>query len=200
MQSVISLSKQLEYYKEYQKKLKAYLGEAKANKTLTEALYLMSLGTNDFLENYYTMSDRRSQFTVDKYQDFLIGIAKNFVTNLYGLGARKVSLGGVPPMGCMPLERTTNMGYGYGCVESYNIVSLNFNQKLNGLVTKLNQQLKGVQVVFSNPYGVFQQMIQKPSSYGNTIQYNLCLIFNFCLQFFVLTYTSNDSYTVTQNF
>lgn len=127
----------------------------------------MSLGTNDFLENYFTMSDRRSQFTIDKYQDFLVGIAKNFVTNLYGLGARKISLGGIPPMGCMPLERTTNMENGYGCVESYNIVALNFNQKLSGLVTKINKQLPGIQVVFSNPYYVFLQMVQKPSSYGN---------------------------------
>lgn len=53
LQSVIPLWKEIEYYKEYQKQLRGYLGEEKANMVLTEALYLISLGTNDFLENYY---------------------------------------------------------------------------------------------------------------------------------------------------
>ncbi|XP_074369803.1 GDSL esterase/lipase At2g04570-like [Apium graveolens] len=164
--SVISLSRELDYYKEYQKKLKAYLGEAKAKMIINEALYLMSLGTNDFLENYYTMPDRRNQFTVDQYQVFLIGIAKKFVTDLYNLGARKISVGGLPPMGCMPLERTTNMFNGYECLESYNMVALSFNNKLSSLVTTLNKELQGIQVVFSNPYPVFIKLLKKPSSYG----------------------------------
>ncbi|WOG98841.1 hypothetical protein DCAR_0418187 [Daucus carota subsp. sativus] len=148
--SVISLSRELDYYKEYQRKLKAYLGEAKAKIVIKEALYLMSLGTNDFLENYYTMPDRRNQFTVDQYQ----------------LGARKVSVGGLPPMGCMPLERTTNLFNGYECMEEYNMVALSFNNKLSGLVNRLNKELKGIQVVFSNPYQVFLGLLKKPSSYG----------------------------------
>lgn len=167
LQSVISLSRELDYYKEYQRKLTAYLGEAKAKMIINESLYLMSLGTNDFLENYYTMPDRRNQFTVDQYQVFLIGIAKKFVTDLYQLGARKISVGGLPPMGCMPLERTTNMFNGYECLESYNMVALSFNNKLSSLVTTLNKELQGIQVVFSNPYSVFLELLKKPSSYGN---------------------------------
>ncbi|OIT00085.1 PREDICTED: GDSL esterase/lipase At4g26790-like [Nicotiana attenuata] len=163
---VIPLWKELEYYKEYQKKLRTYLGDEKANKVISEALYALSLGTNDFLENYYTMPQRRSQYTVDQYQTFLIGIAKNFVTNLYNLGARKISLGGLPPMGCMPLERTSNMANGNECLESYNIVAMNFNDKLSGLVIELNKELSGIQVVLSNPYNIMLQMIKKPSIYG----------------------------------
>lgn len=164
---MISLSRELEYYKEYQRKLRGYLGEAKAKILIKEALYLMSLGTNDFLENYYTTPARRNQFTVDQYQVFLIGIAKTFVTDLYKLGARKISVGGLPPMGCMPLERTTNLLNGYECLETYNMVALSFNNKLSSLVSSLNKELKGIQVVFSNPYHVFLQLLKKPSSYGN---------------------------------
>ncbi|XP_009804685.1 GDSL esterase/lipase At4g26790-like [Nicotiana sylvestris] len=163
---VIPLWKELEYYKEYQKKLRTYLGDEKANEVISEALYALSLGTNDFLENYYTMPQRRSQYTVDQYQTFLIGIAKNFVTNLYNLGARKISLGGLPPMGCMPLERTSNMANGNECLESYNVVAMNFNDKLSGLVIELNKELSGIQVVLSNPYNIMLQMIKKPSIYG----------------------------------
>lgn len=166
--SVIPLWRELEYYKDYQKKLKAYTGEKRANNIISEALYLMSLGTNDFLENYYTLPNRRSQYNVDQYQDYLIGIAEKFIKELYTLGARKISLGGLPPMGCLPLERTTNLvnGNGDSCMDRYNTVALNFNGKLGGLVKKLNSELSGVKVVFSNPYYVFQQIVRKPSAYG----------------------------------
>ncbi|KAF8369488.1 hypothetical protein HHK36_023923 [Tetracentron sinense] len=164
--SVIPLWKELQYYKDYQKKLRRYLGDKKANETLSEALYLMSLGTNDFLENYYTFSGRPSKFSVGQYEDFLIGIAGNFITELHGLGARKVSLGGLPPMGCLPLERTTNFMTGSVCVEEYNNVAREFNGKLQGLILKLNSELQGIKVVYSNPFDIMLDIIQNPSSFG----------------------------------
>ncbi|KAK3445871.1 GDSL esterase/lipase At2g04570-like [Eucalyptus grandis] len=164
--SVIPLWKELEYYKEYQEKLRSYLGPSSANQVLTEALYMISMGTNDFLENYYTLPDRRSQFTVTKYEDFLIGIAEKFVRDLYGLGARKISLGGLPPMGCLPLERTTNVMEQNQCVDSYNDVALEFNAKLKGMVGRLSSELPGINLVFSNPYYIMMHILRKPASYG----------------------------------
>ncbi|XAR55311.1 Triacylglycerol lipase [Bertholletia excelsa] len=164
--SVIPLWKELEYYKAYQKRLRAYLGEKKANETLTEALYLISLGTNDFLENYFTLQRRRSQFNIGQYQVFLIGIARDFVKNLYSLGGRKVSLGGLPPMGCLPLERANNFMEREECVKSYNVVAAAFNDKLKKLMAELNEDLPGIKVVLSNPYSILLQIVKNPSSYG----------------------------------
>lgn len=173
LQAVIPLWKELEYYKDYQKILRAHLGEKKANETISEALHIISVGTNDFLENYYAMpagpGSRRTQFTIGEYQDFLADIAHNFVKSLYNLGARKISLGGLPPMGCMPLERTTNLMGEHQCVESYNNVALQFNGKLSGLVLKLNKELPGIKLVFSNPYFAFMQVIRRPALYGTFI-------------------------------
>lgn len=166
MQNVIPLWKEVEYFKEYQKKLKGYVGKEKAEYIIKEAVYLISIGTNDFLENYYTMPNRRSQYSVDQYQGFIIGLAENFVKELYFLGARKIALTGLPPMGCLPLERTTNYMNGGGCVESYNIVALSFNSKLSDMITKLNRQLRGISLVPSDPYNILLQMIHRPSSFG----------------------------------
>lgn len=166
MQSVIPLWRQLEYYKGYQTQLSGYLGESKAKETIAEALHLMSLGTNDFLENYYTMPGRASQYTPQQYQSFLAGIAENFIKNLYALGARKISLGGLPPMGCLPLERTTNIVGGNACVSRYNVIALEFNDKLKNLTTRLNQELPGIKLVFSNPYYIMLHIIRNPDLYG----------------------------------
>ncbi|KAJ8433051.1 hypothetical protein Cgig2_020618 [Carnegiea gigantea] len=164
--SVLALWKEVEYYRQYQQQLRDYLGNEKANEVLEEAVYLISIGTNDFLENYYTRPGRSSQFSVEEYQNFLTQIAKDFVTNLYNLGARKISLGGLPPMGCLPLERTTNIWFGRQCIEEYNQVAKQFNGKLTDLVGELNGKLKGLQLVFSNPYEILLEMIQKPLYFG----------------------------------
>jgi phospholipase/lecithinase/hemolysin len=165
LQSVIPLWEELEHYKEYQKDLRGYLGDEKANEVLGEALYLISIGTNDYLENYYLLSERSSEFSIEEYQNFLAGIAGNFITELYNLGARKISLGGVPPMGCLPLERTTNILFGSDCVEEYNNVAKDFNEKLKGLTANLNE-LTGIRLVFANPYDVLFEMIQSPEFFG----------------------------------
>ncbi|GFP90895.1 GDSL esterase/lipase at2g42990 [Phtheirospermum japonicum] len=166
--NVIPLWREVDYFKDYQNKLKAYVGDTKASSIISEALYIISLGTNDFLENYYTLPSTRSKYTVDQFQDFLIGLAEKFMKDIYNFGARKMSLTGLPPMGCLPLERSTNFvnGNGDGCMDGYNAVALRFNKKLSDLVTKMNGEMPGIRVVFSNPYAVFMRIIHKPSTFG----------------------------------
>ncbi|KAI9187165.1 hypothetical protein LWI28_025066 [Acer negundo] len=151
--------KEMEYYKEYQETLRGYIGNEKANEVLGEALYLISIGTNDFLENYYILPKRSSEYSVEEYQIFLAGIAENFITELYQLGARKICISGLPPMGCLPLERTTNMFNGSDCVEEYNDVAKDFNGQLQEMVMKLNKELPGIQLVLSSPYDILLETI-----------------------------------------
>ncbi|KAE8654904.1 GDSL esterase/lipase [Hibiscus syriacus] len=158
--SVIPLWKQLEYYKNYQKQLQAYLGERKANDVISHALCMTSTGTNDFLENCYAIPGISSEYTVEEYENFLVGIAGSFTEKLHEFGARKISLGGLPLMGCMPLERTGNFMGGSECVGSFNYVAAAFNGKLNSLVIEQNKKFDGMQMVFSDPYG------RKPADYG----------------------------------
>ncbi|CAH9137103.1 unnamed protein product [Cuscuta epithymum] len=167
--NVIPLWKEVENYKEYQKKLRAYAGGRRARYVIQESLYVVSMGTNDFLENYYMPGSRRGkQFTVEQFQGFILGIAEKFVREIYGLGARKIALGGLPPMGCLPLERTTSFlgGFGNVCNQKYNTLAARFNTLLNVMMSKLNRELPGLRLVYSDAYTVLLQIITKPSSYG----------------------------------
>ncbi|KAL3615290.1 hypothetical protein CASFOL_040951 [Castilleja foliolosa] len=173
---VIPLWRELDYYKDYQSRLRTYLGDKKAIDTIANALHVISIGTNDFLENYYAFPprERRLEYTIEAYQGLLIGIARDFITGLHGLGASKISLGGIPPMGCMPLERAQNLGNGNGCNEVYNVVAMSFNAKLCDLVMNLNKELPGLQLVFSNPYYFLLRVISSPSSYGFDVSQTAC--------------------------
>ncbi|XP_039015919.1 GDSL esterase/lipase At2g42990-like [Hibiscus syriacus] len=164
---VIPLWKEVEYYKEYQEKLRTSLGEKKANGVISGALYLINIGTNDFILNYNGINpQRRSHFTVQQYQDFLISIAENFIKQIYSLGARKLSVTSLLPLGCFPLERTMNMKKPLNCLEERNKATLGFNVKLKATVAKLSKDLPGLNVFFADVYDLLFQLITKPSDYG----------------------------------
>ncbi|XP_074590268.1 GDSL esterase/lipase At2g04570-like [Curcuma longa] len=165
--SVLPPWKQLEYFKEYQSKLKSLQGEAKAQETITESLYIISLGTNDFLENYYTSTTgRSSEYSVDKYEDYLVGISHDFIASIYNLGARKVNIAGVPPMGCLPLERSMNLLGSESCNEEHNKVAADFNSKLQSMMLPLSKELPEIKLVYSDLYTPFMDVIKDPSSHG----------------------------------
>lgn len=163
---MIPLTKEIEYYKEYQQKLRDYIGVDKANDILSRAVYIMSMGTNDFLESYFLRPTLKIKYTVQEYEDHLVSIAKNFVEEIYSLGARKITLAGLPPMGCLPLERTIHFKAITKCNEYYNNVALEYNAKLKAMLDLLSTQLPAIQLYFSDPYYIILQMIQTPSQFG----------------------------------
>lgn len=73
MQNVISLTKQIEYLKHYKLHLRKLIGGEKAEETIKNGVFVLSLGTNDFLQNYFLNTIRSRQYTsVPRYQDYLV--------------------------------------------------------------------------------------------------------------------------------
>ncbi|XP_026451716.1 GDSL esterase/lipase At2g04570-like [Papaver somniferum] len=105
----IPLWKQLEFFKEYKEKLTNFQGEEKAAKIIREALYIVSIGTNDFMFNYLTVPIRPLQFNIVNFEILLAENDGKFIKDLYNLGARKIALGGTIPMGCLPFARNLNI-------------------------------------------------------------------------------------------
>jgi phospholipase/lecithinase/hemolysin len=148
--------------------LRSYQGEAKAQETINEALHVISLGTNDFIENYYSplQHGRSEEFTTDEYTDFIVAIAENFFRDIYKLGARKILLIGISAFGCSPEGRVANQENIGECKEDYNMVAQHFNLKLSALVDKLNTELPQLKIVFGNLYDLFLDVVSNPTSYG----------------------------------
>ncbi|WJX64269.1 hypothetical protein P8452_49077 [Trifolium repens] len=117
--NVIPLWKEVEYFKEYQEKLRAH-----------------------------------------------VDIAENFVRKIYSLGARKLSITGLIPMGCLPLERATNILGDHDCNEKYNNVAKQFNVKLENMISKISKELPQLKALSANPYHIFNDIITRPSFYG----------------------------------
>lgn len=157
----------MEYFQEYQRKLRRYVGRARAQQIVNEAVYIVSIGTNDFLENYFLfVTGRFKQFTVEEYEDFLLSLAAEFLTEIYRLGARKIAFTGLSPIGCLPLERTTNVLQDHGCIEFYNKVALEYNAKLQAMVEALCIALPGLRLRVTPVYDGAMRIIENPSLFG----------------------------------
>ncbi|XP_040381079.1 GDSL esterase/lipase At4g26790-like [Oryza brachyantha] len=164
--AVIPLWKEVEYFKEYQRRLRRQAGRAAARRVVRDALYVVSVGTNDFLENYFLLvTGRFKQFTVGEFEDFLVAQAAEFLTAIYRLGARRVAFAGLSAIGCLPLERTLNAVRG-GCIEEYNQVARDYNVKVNAMMAELRSSLPGLKLAYIPVYDDMLNLINNPSTLG----------------------------------
>ncbi|CAK9178397.1 unnamed protein product [Ilex paraguariensis] len=172
--SVLSLSDQLELFKEYIMKLKVGVGEERTDSILSKSLHIVVVGSNDITNTYFSSPLRRSHYDVASYTDLMVNSASTFVQHLYGLGARKIGVFGVPPIGCVPAQRTLAGGVQRNCVENYNQAAQLFNYKLSAELKSLNSNLPQARVVYLDIYNLPLDLIYEPKKYGFEIANKGC--------------------------
>lgn len=165
----MTLTQQIQHFKEYKEKLGRAMGDAAASHITTRSLYLLSAGASDLLGNYLLFPIRRYSFTLAEYEAYLVGAAEAAVRAIYSLGARRVLLPGLPPLGCLPLQRTVNLANPGDCNKWHNMVARSFNRRLRAMVWRLNRELPGAQVVYVDQYRLLADIIAKPWVYGKRI-------------------------------
>ncbi|XVF46828.1 hypothetical protein PTKIN_Ptkin03bG0059300 [Pterospermum kingtungense] len=162
----LSLTKQLEYYKEYQKKLVAIAGKSNASSIISGGVYLISSGSSDFLQNYYINPLLYKAYTPDQFSDILIESYAKFIQDLYGLGARKMGVTTLPPLGCLPAAITIFGSDSNECVAKLNSIAVSFNNKLNATSQRLQTKLSGLNLVVFDIYQSLYKLVTKPSDNG----------------------------------
>ncbi|KAB1222003.1 hypothetical protein CJ030_MR2G018495 [Morella rubra] len=143
---VIPIPKQLEYFRQYKRRLESAIGKRRTEDHIKNALFFISAGTNDFVLNYFTLPIRRQTYTVSSYQQFVLQLFKEFIQGLWDEGARKIMVPGLGPIGCLPIVITLNSNNANlqrGCVEEYSSVARGFN-------LKLQQELNFMQLSLAN--------------------------------------------------
>ena len=88
---------------------------------------------------------------------------------LYELGARKVGVAGLAPLGCCPSQITKYNLTSGGCVEFLNDVSKQYNTALKKMLLELRAELKDLHLVYSNLYDPLLEAINNPAKFGKSI-------------------------------
>ncbi|XP_071721271.1 GDSL esterase/lipase At5g45950 [Rutidosis leptorrhynchoides] len=161
--NVLSLSHQFKYFAHYKRHLSMNIGETKAHQSINNAVFVLSMGTNDFLQNYYIDPTRSSKYTVDQYGDYLISLLQGYVKKMHSMGARRLVVVGVVPFGCMPLVKTLKGTT--KCDNVYNNVALSFNLKLKNALASYRTSI-GIKTILVEAYSLIQRAIENPQKYG----------------------------------
>ncbi|XP_062117455.1 GDSL esterase/lipase At5g03820-like [Humulus lupulus] len=161
----ISLTQQLNYYREYQEKVVNMVGQNKANALFSGSIYLLSAGSSDFIQNYYIDPILCRAYTPDQFSDRLMSSYTTFIQTLYGLGARRIGVTNLPPLGCLPAAITLFGGGSNQCVARLNIDAFSFNGKLNSTSESL-RRLPDLKLVVFEIYQPLLDMATKPSDNG----------------------------------
>ncbi|KAK7283740.1 hypothetical protein RIF29_13486 [Crotalaria pallida] len=164
--SVISLSTQLDMFKEYIGKLKGIVGEDRTNFILAKSLYVVVAGSDDIANTYFVTHGRELQYDIPTYTDLMLNGASDFVKDIYKLGARRIAVLGAPPIGCVPSQRTLAGGIIRDCAEKYNYAAMLFNSKLSKEMDSIGRNSPNSRIVYVDAYNPLLDIIVNYQTYG----------------------------------
>ncbi|GMH19438.1 hypothetical protein Nepgr_021279 [Nepenthes gracilis] len=117
---------------------------------LSECLYSVYIGSNDYMLNYFSPgSSATRNYSPKQFTNDLIDQISQRLKNLYELGARRVVVFGLAPMGCLPLFQVTG-----SCDNNINNAIEDFNYKLKDLVDKFNKEYPDAQFIFVDTFSI----------------------------------------------
>ncbi|KAA8532041.1 hypothetical protein F0562_006817 [Nyssa sinensis] len=141
------------------------MGPDAANDLLSNALFLISAGSNDMFDYQRSNGGGISTNTL------LTNLRDNYtiyLKHLYELGARKFGIISVPPIGCCPFERYANkfLNGGLGCFDEMNQLALAFYSSIEALLREFSTQFPGVKYSLGNTYNMTIPIINNPYTFG----------------------------------
>jgi phospholipase/lecithinase/hemolysin len=100
-----------------------------------------------------------------------------FVQTLNNMGAKKIGIVGVPPLGCCPSQIILGGSPSRECEPQRNQASILFNSKISKEIDRLNAEWNGYgsKFVYIDIYYNLLDLIQNPAFYG---EFYLTICFN----------------------
>ncbi|CAK8562099.1 unnamed protein product [Lathyrus sativus] len=164
--AVKSLSDQLEWFKEYKKKMEEAVGRKNMTLIISKSIYMVCIGSDDIANTYAQTPFRRVQYDIPSYTDFMASEASKFLQELYEEGGRRIGVFNIPAIGCVPSQRTLNGGFFRECSNTSNNAAKLFNTKLYIKMKTLERNYSDAKFVYLDCYNPFMEIIQNPSKYG----------------------------------
>ncbi|KAL5219172.1 hypothetical protein ABZP36_019856 [Zizania latifolia] len=164
--SVITLEQQLEYFDEYRGRLVALYGEEETARIIDGALFVLCAGTDDIANTYFTTPFRSAEYDIPSYVELLVSGAEGFLDKLSARGARKVGFVSLPPIGCVPSQRTLGGGPHRRCEEKRNYAAKLFNSRMQEVIGGKNKA--PTRMVYIDIYGILAELVENGDKYGFT--------------------------------
>ncbi|XP_021774256.1 GDSL esterase/lipase At4g16230-like [Chenopodium quinoa] len=176
----INFDAQLDNFANTKNDMISLIGAAATDELVNKALFVVNFGSNDFIANYF-VPDYIKEFWQPKTpppQDFIDSMISKLrlqLTRLFNMGARKIVVPNVGPIGCTPAEREFNGKLkNSDCVAFPNQIAQSYNIQLKNLLTELSNNLKGSIFLYANAYRIFNDIVTNYKSYGFEVPDTAC--------------------------
>ncbi|XP_010273222.1 PREDICTED: GDSL esterase/lipase 5-like [Nelumbo nucifera] len=162
---VIDLKTQLKYFEEMETSLRHKLGDAETKKFLSRAVYLFSIGNNDYMSPFSTVSSMQ-ETSQKELVGRVIGNLTAVIKEIHDRGGRKFAFLNMGPLGCLPGMRALAPGRKGGCLKDASHLAKLHNAAFSQLLLKLESQLDGFKYSNINLYSYISQIMEHPTNYG----------------------------------
>ncbi|XP_078163029.1 GDSL-like Lipase/Acylhydrolase superfamily protein [Carex rostrata] len=165
----LPLGQQIDYFQETRNKMSDQIGENATSELLKKAIFSIAAGSNDIL-NYLQPSI--PFFQGDKVppsvlQETMLSNLTSYLKRLHELGARKIVVVDVGPIGCIPYVRALHVIPNGKCSSAANKLIRAYNAKLRQRIYQLNQEMgPEATFVYANSFDIVMQVIRNYSQYG----------------------------------
>eukprot|EP00250_Pteridium_aquilinum_P021056 c25017_g2_i2 orf=43-1236(+) len=165
----LSLDVQISYFEETLEELKELIGAEDTSKLVSNAIFSVTMGANDFLDNYLSPVP----VTLDPiflrppaFIRLLITRYAGQLTRLYNNGARKFVIVNLPLIGCAPYQRSLRVGRNGICSPRANRLAASFNKPLKRLLDQLNADLPNATFLHADAYSATLDIVNNFQDFG----------------------------------
>ncbi|XP_017974849.1 PREDICTED: GDSL esterase/lipase 7 [Theobroma cacao] len=173
----LSLGQQIDFFQStVESKLPSHFKSSKElSNYLAKSIFMLTMGSNDYIQSYFepTLFSTSQDFDPQTYAQLLIDALSKHLERLYELGARKLIMLEIPPLGCIP-HYTRRYELTGKCHEETNQIVSFFNSRLHPMLKNLTSTLRGGVFILAPINSLVYDLITNPSKYGFTDTSNPC--------------------------
>ncbi|CAM6105011.1 unnamed protein product [Calypogeia fissa] len=164
--NVRSFTQQLEDFKTYTSNLIALVGPSRAEELMSKAIYVISTGSNDWVNNYFLVG--RATYSIPEWHDQIRNSIPGYFKEIYNAGARRILVASLPAIGCIPAAISL---FGDGtdeCVSYINEAAVDMNSAIQSIIGNFQSSgaMPGVKFLYVDTYSDLLGASQNPSAYG----------------------------------
>uniref|UniRef100_A0A0D9WU98 GDSL esterase/lipase n=1 Tax=Leersia perrieri TaxID=77586 RepID=A0A0D9WU98_9ORYZ len=163
----IPLSKQVIYFNSTKAEMVSKVGPGRVRELLAKSFFLFGVGSNDMFAFARAQQKQNRSATPAEVKAFYTSLISNYsaaITELYGMGARKMGIINVGPVGCVPSVRVSNATG--GCNVGLNQLAAGFDAALATLMSGLAARLPGLAYSIADSFALTQITFSNPAAAG----------------------------------
>ncbi|XP_015895532.3 GDSL esterase/lipase 6 [Ziziphus jujuba] len=130
-----------------------------------KSVFLFESGSNDIFD-YFLQLDTTPKLDPDAYVRGMVAQVAKFIDQIYKLGARKIVVVSLGPVGCVPARAILPGAPIDRCYGKMNVMVKNYNKGLENLTNHIPIKYPHAIGVYGAVYNIFQQFRATPKPYG----------------------------------